>query len=281
MRAVPHWMPYVQPAEPFGFYHKHLSPRQVMSGLPLYGIVFFRLLFWRGSRRFGEVAMTNSEWERMTDPIPIMITEEEWLAAAHPTPMLTFLKKTANERKLRLFACARCRELWPDLIDERSRRAVEISERYADQTVSDEMLEEAGQLAKDAEASVAQSTQREHPYAAAARFVIFAAGPFCARLYTYFHPQSWHPDPQRECVLLRDLFGNAFRPVVLRPSWLTSTVLALARGIYEDRAFDRMPILADALQDADCDSEDILNHCRSESVHVRGCWVVDLLLGKK
>jgi hypothetical protein len=82
-------------------------------------------------------------------------------------------------------------------------------------------------------------------------------------------------------VTLHDIFGNPFRPVTLDPSWLTSDVVALARGIYDERAFDRMPILADALQDAGCDSEDVLNHCRDEKgTHVRGCWVVDLLLGK-
>ena len=81
--------------------------------------------------------------------------------------------------------------------------------------------------------------------------------------------------------LLKDLFGNPFRPVTADPSWLTSTVVALANGIYTDRAFDRLPILADALQDAGCDDEEVLNHCRSEGLHVRGCWVVDLLTGRK
>jgi hypothetical protein len=79
---------------------------------------------------------------------------------------------------------------------------------------------------------------------------------------------------------IQDVFGNPFRPVSLDPSWRTSTVVSLAEGIYADRAFDRLPILADALQDAGCDHADILNHCRSDGVHVRGCWVVDLLLGK-
>ena len=64
------------------------------------------------------------------------------------------------------------------------------------------------------------------------------------------------------------------------PSWLTSTVIALAEGIYADRAFDRLPILADALQDAGCENADILDHCRGPGPHVRGCWVVDLVLGK-
>jgi hypothetical protein len=70
-------------------------------------------------------------------------------------------------------------------------------------------------------------------------------------------------------------------PITIDPRWQTSTVIDLARIIYDERAFDRMPILADALMDAGCDSEDILNHCRSDGPHVRGCWVVDLILGKE
>jgi hypothetical protein len=80
--------------------------------------------------------------------------------------------------------------------------------------------------------------------------------------------------------LLRDVFGNPFRPVSLDRARLTSDVVALARGIYDERAFDRMPILADALQDAGCTNEDVLAHCREPGEHVRGCWVVDLVLGK-
>ncbi|WP_439623788.1 hypothetical protein [Gemmata sp.] len=80
--------------------------------------------------------------------------------------------------------------------------------------------------------------------------------------------------------LVHEFFGNPFRPVALDPAWCTSTVVALARGIYDERAFDRMPILADALQDAGCDSADVLTHCRGPGPHARGCWVVDLVLGK-
>jgi len=82
------------------------------------------------------------------------------------------------------------------------------------------------------------------------------------------------------CHLLRCMFGNPFRPVAFDPSWRTSTVVALAGGVYADRAFDRLPILADALQDAGCENEDILAHCRGSGPHARGCWVVDMLLGK-
>ncbi|OWK36482.1 hypothetical protein FRUB_09045 [Fimbriiglobus ruber] len=82
------------------------------------------------------------------------------------------------------------------------------------------------------------------------------------------------------CGYLRDIF-NPFRPTTLDPCWQTPTVLALAQGIYTDRAFDRLPILADALQEAGCDSPDLLTHCRAESVHTRGCWAIDLLLDKE
>ena len=75
----------------------------------------------------------------------------------------------------------------------------------------------------------------------------------------------------------RIAFSNS--SAAARP-WLTPDVVGLARGTYEETAFDRLPLLADALMDAGCDSEDILTHCRSEGPHVRGCWVVDLLLGK-
>ena len=82
--------------------------------------------------------------------------------------------------------------------------------------------------------------------------------------------------------LIGCIFGNPFRPVAFDPQWLTSTVTQLAHGIYADLAFDRMPILADALQEAGCDNDDILNHCRDpKGIHARGCWVIDRILGKE
>jgi hypothetical protein len=64
------------------------------------------------------------------------------------------------------------------------------------------------------------------------------------------------------------------------PEWRTSTAVAIARGMYDAREFGAMPILADALQDAGCNSEEILDHCRGPGPHIRGCWVIDLVLGK-
>jgi len=96
--------------------------------------------------------------------------------------------------------------------------------------------------------------------------------------------QRWATDRTQEAHaqsdLLRELFGNPFRPVTCDPSWLTSDVLAMAQGIFDEKAFDRMPILHDALMDAGCANADVLDHCRQGGEHVRGCWVIDLLLGK-
>jgi hypothetical protein len=97
-----------------------------------------------------------------------------------------------------------------------------------------------------------------------------------------------HTELKRQSSLLRDLFGNPFRPVTLNPAWLSPTITSLAQAIYENRQlpsghFDnvRMGVLADALEEVGCDNADMLSHCRSEGPHVRGCWFVDLLLIKE
>lgn len=104
-------------------------------------------------------------------------------------------------------------------------------------------------------------------------------------LTAYAHPSLHRQEKEAYLLtmthLVRDIFGNPFRPVKFNKKWRTTDVLLLAQGIYDERAFDRMPILADALQDAGCDNEDVLSHCRDpKQVHVRGCWVVDLVLNK-
>jgi hypothetical protein len=93
--------------------------------------------------------------------------------------------------------------------------------------------------------------------------------------------RSREEEEAEQAKLLRDVFGNPFRPVLFDPMWRTETAIALAKHCYDSREFSAMPILADALQDAGCDNDDVLNHCRdANGVHVRGCWVVDLVLGK-
>jgi hypothetical protein len=77
-----------------------------------------------------------------------------------------------------------------------------------------------------------------------------------------------------------DIFGSLYRPIAFDPSWRTEAVVGMARGMYEGRDFGPMPVLADALEDAGCTDADVLAHCRGPGPHVRGCWVVDLVLGK-
>jgi hypothetical protein len=107
-------------------------------------------------------------------------------------------------------------------------------------------------------------------------------------MYTYRYPDpifslsrdmeaSLQPAP---AVIYRDLVPNPFHPLTWNPDWFTSTVRDLARVLYESREFSAMPILADALQDAGCDDNSILTHCRGNRPHARGCWVLDAILGK-
>ena len=81
--------------------------------------------------------------------------------------------------------------------------------------------------------------------------------------------------------LLRDIFENPFRPVSISPAWQTQATKAVAQAIYDERRFEDLPILADALEEAGCANANLLAHCRGPGPHVRGCWVVDALLGKE
>jgi len=165
--------------------------------------------------------------------------------------------------------------------------SAEAIEAFKVKEICREMYDEIG------EESVALGTDRsdviELGHLAAAEAALFAAncpsvgeGDLLVVLQsaadaTCQKQQEW----VRQAALLRDIFGNPFRPVAFDPSWRTETAVGIARGIYEDRAFERMPILADALEEAGCEHPDILSHCREPGEHVRGCWVVDLVLGKE
>ncbi len=211
------------------------------------------------------------------------MTEDDWLTCPNPMRMLEFIQRKASARKLRLLGCASCRHIWQLLTDDRSRQAVEVAERYADGDASCEELQFAEQAAQDA----ARSQPSGIGWFAAMAAKMVAAKRLPIQLILPRTPPVSEQSPKftelqkQKCKLFLEVFGNPFRPVTVTPSWLTPTVLALADGIYSDRAFDHMPILADALQDAGCDNEDVLNHCRRPGEHVRGCWVVDLLLAKQ
>jgi hypothetical protein len=219
------------------------------------------------------------------------MTEEEWQASDEPGEMLDGLRGGATERKLRLFAVACCRQIWRYVAHPDSQDAIEVSEHFADGEATPAQLRVAGRKAADVasmltfEASVSMRMSKYAARDAALAAAIVARKRLASREVASHARRAIMATPDRpkdQASLLRDIFGNPFRPAAIDPAWLTSTVVALARGIYDDRAFDRMPILGDALEDAGCDNADILVHCRdANATHVRGCWVVDLVLGKE
>jgi hypothetical protein len=186
------------------------------------------------------------------------VTEAEWSTyKGDPGIMLGFLKERGwcSERKGRLFQHACLRRVF-HLFTDFQRRAVELIEER----------EEGTPLGEEWEGL--QEPTGGHPW--------FEA--------LWIESRAARDDLNGQsacCGLLRCIFANPFRPVALDPTWLSSTVKALAQSIYTDRNFEVMPILADALEEAGCSSEDILSHCRGPGEHVRGCWAVDLLLGKE
>jgi hypothetical protein len=246
------------------------------------------------------IAVTESEWWSAPDPLNVI----DWL----------FFDTPAAERKFRLFAAACCRRVEQVIRVPEALDALECAERFADGFVSVTEASASCQRAIGAYQDRWRGQLDPTNEADACRAVIWALSDFKDLRSPYHRSRAWYesedafPYPYwsasdaveavtntdassiarveseklAQVRLLHDIFGPLpFRDVVVNPSWLTSDVLALARGIYDDRAFDRMPILADALQDAGCDSDDILFHCRdATAAHVRGCWVVDLLLGR-
>jgi hypothetical protein len=221
------------------------------------------------------------------------MTEADWLAWYEPGPLLHFLrskrqvhKRVWGRRKLRLVAVACCRtaeQFYAD--DEEAVARVELAERVADGLVPVRDLRAGSSLGAT-----------NDPVGNARRATFGAVSPdetdavtFAAVHAALAHRYATKGDAEfaeqkalrAQAALVRDIFGNPFRPVAADPRWLTSTVVALARGMYESRDFGAMPILADALQEAGCESEDVLTHCRDpKQLHARGCWVVDMVLGK-
>ncbi|MCI0703924.1 MAG: hypothetical protein L0241_22935 [Planctomycetia bacterium] len=217
------------------------------------------------------------------------MTEEEWLTCDNPKHLLRHLGCTCSERKRRLFGCACCRRVWHLIADDRSRAAVAVAEKFTDGGCNSSELAEA-----EVQASAAYEDPKNSGPPYTARYT--AAACLCGVMKkpdavqaalgcvsaTQMTKVLWATEQVAQCNLVREIFGNPFRPVVFSSSWRTDTALTLARQMYESREFSAMPILADALQDAGCDNEDILSHCRdANQVHVRGCWVVDLVLGKE
>jgi hypothetical protein len=228
------------------------------------------------------------------------MTEAAWLNGTDPQPMLELLRGKVSDRKLRLFAVACCRRVWHLLEDKRSRRAVETAEAYAAGKRTISQMEKQYRAASTAAERTFQqlcSGPRNDYLVRAARAVadavrtyppeaaehIFAATQASAGLAASTAEGEQH----FQAPLLRDVVGNPFRPVTVDPVSITSTVTNLAGAAYEECALpsgeldpDRLAVLADALGDAGCSSDLLLEHLRAPGPHVRGCWVLDLILAK-
>jgi hypothetical protein len=213
-------------------------------------------------------------------------SEPHWLAWLDPQDLLSYLRGTASERKLRLFAVACCWDIRHLLQDDRLREAIRVGEIYADGLASARELNDAFSASEKAIPRVYDGSK--YFYAACAARGVVEPNPWregwnahhvarCAK-------QAFPVQPGRQLRLLRDVFGNPFRPATIDPVWLAwngGMIQQLARATYEERRFQDLPILADALEEAGCASHDLLAHFRGLGPHVRGCWALDALLAKE
>jgi hypothetical protein len=218
------------------------------------------------------------------------VTEQEWLESTNRIEMLNAVYLRASKRKLRLFDCACVRRVWGLLHDERTRAAVEDGEWYADGLASAKERARAWEAASEAAVLIPRTKAQEEAAAVAAceavdrprssTVITTGAAYRVDRCGVVPLEEEW----KAQAAILRDIFG----PRPQRPDrvpdavlgWNDGAVRKIARTVYDDRAFDRLPILADALEDAGCTDPTLLAHLRGPGPHVLGCWAVDLLLGK-
>jgi hypothetical protein len=237
------------------------------------------------------------------------MTEELWFAARSADGMLRWLRTSGAQRrsprKIGLFALACADRVRAVITDEHALRGFALAERVMEGVAGEEecnryilavhglpqTLSAAPGLPQTPEQRVSQARAIAHATVTAVlssrshlspeKRAIEAAG-LCGGLFfdVYDRARS-DQESAAQASLLRDIAGNPFRPVAFSLEWRTSTAVLLAKQMYDAREFSAMPILADALQDAGCDNEDVLSHCRdTPQTHVRGCWVTDLVLNK-
>ncbi len=244
------------------------------------------------------------------------MTEAEWLACGDTEEMLAAVRPWSSERKSRLFACACCRRVWHQL-GETQRSVVVVAERYADGGAArDERRSAAkrehdpgvpysrgrqagtravtfaiGVSMKAAGPERGESTRASASCRYAVRAAAYAAVPTAESVdFRWDAPGAdWAlactTERQAQCVLLRDLFST---PCVPAPSAeVPLTAFRLAQAAYDERILPaghldpaRLGVLSDALEEAGCTDADLLSHLRSAGPHVRGCWALDLVLGK-
>jgi len=210
------------------------------------------------------------------------MTEAEWLACIYPTRMIEGRRGwRRSTRNLRLLAVACCRRVW-HLLSPALRNTVEVAERHADGEATDNELQAA---CPDFVLGGSIADNSTHFVAAPSR--LFRSWVNQALSYAAWAVEQHGPRHDAEllaqCHIVRDIFGNPFRLVAfdfLWRRWNNGVVMALAQEMYDSRDFSKAPLLADMLEDAGCADPQLLDHLRGPGPHVRGCWAVDLILGK-
>jgi hypothetical protein len=223
------------------------------------------------------------------------MTEAEWLSSQHPFSMLEYLRDKTSDRKLRLIAVASCQRA-RESIEEWYHELADVAEAFAEGRATVQELQAVHAKHRPSndypDRNAFYNTAGLHlaetiPYLVEDLADWIGSGKVDEENTLEVWEQEKHVAFERELAItaeeVREIAGNPFRPVAVDPAWLAwndGTVVKLAQGIYDDRAFDRMPVLADALEEAGCDHADVLNHCRKPGEHLRGCWVLSLILGK-
>lgn len=209
--------------------------------------------------------------------------EKVWTATSdHPRKLLEILEPELLagrlQRKWRLYLCACARRL-DQMLSPLDRDALDVAERFADGQASlDELLWTRKNTTGRSPAQIVSNL---------ANNCLYRNGTFRLLELTLFDNDdaaALSGDTRTEfriqAALVKDIFGNPFQPMIAEPCWKSSTVLDLARTIYDRHRYELLPLLGDALMDAGCDSADWIDHCQYDAPHARGCWVIDSLLGK-
>jgi hypothetical protein len=231
------------------------------------------------------------------------LDESKWFTCDDPTPMMVFLRDKATERKLRLFAVACCRRIWNLIPDKPGHEAVKQAERFADGMISRQRLAKARRACFPRAYLNRPLIERDNAWiamlavlccvshnrldlefsamASAMAYSGFSLVDAPDRSIAYPERQKLRAQEHRyQASLLREIFVNPFRSVVSGLAESTPAIKSVAGAIYSERAFERMPILGDALEKAGRSSIEVLAHCREPGEHVRGCWLLDELIGK-
>jgi hypothetical protein len=213
----------------------------------------------------------------------VALTEDEWWDCGSVERLATCLRsgpRQPSPRKARLFACACARRFLPLLVDGRDRQAVELAEAFAD---------EAGSTTRQALTALWEDVWRHsregltRATALALEVVAVATDPRpCpGQVDRAIRAAQACSEVGPLAPLVREVFGNPFRVLSVEPAWLAwndGCVPKLARSLSDERRWQDLPILGDALEDAGCDNADLLDHCRQRGEHVRGCWALDAVL---